>query len=678
MPSIIDRNLSALRRRQPVFVPPPDDGQVRLTDGVWRLHEDAKAGVAIHSRDPQREADRQAAQLLASGSSDVIVVVGLGLGYLADALERLNWTGKLLAIEPVAETIAPLLARRDWTTWLDADRLRLLVGPDYAGAADCWAWFGDGSVEPPLFVHPVLERIRPADVSAARAVLKRVRFDAASNAQARRKQGGRYLLNTLRNGPAIETHPDVSALIDSAAGLPAIVVAAGPSLDSSLAAVRAVQGRAVIIAVDTALRPLLAGGVHPHAVVAVDPSEANARHLTDLPPSDDTFLVSEGSIDPLAISGFTGRTFFFSVADHHPWPWLRELDAAAGRLRAWGSVLTSAFDLALVIGADPIVLVGADLSYPGDRPYCRGVSFEEDWRRRERWGTPMPQQWREAIDQWPAVVEQDVTGAPVRTAPHLVAFRDWLAEQMRQQSGRRIINAGGAGILKGPGIEQTSPAELSTVLDIEQRGDVSHPFRARYRERQNERVRRASVELLDRIAAGDPPGVVREWQEFAADVTSDAIAHALRAAESGAVPVAVQSPAERAERPEFVETETASLHQVAAGAGLVRFVIPPQRMEVAYSGARMFRFRTAGATIMCCAVRPWQDGMAEDGAPLTRVYDMDLVLPGTYASSGDAFHFRATDGSDPRINGRRYAVLVPPAVAYLESLPLQEILTHDL
>ena len=50
-----------------------------------------------------------------------------------------------------------------------------------------------------------------------------------------------------------------------------MIVGAGPSLDDSLAALARSRDRAVVLAADTALRPLLAAGIRPDIVAAVDP-----------------------------------------------------------------------------------------------------------------------------------------------------------------------------------------------------------------------------------------------------------------------------------------------------------------------------------------------------------------------------------------------------------------------
>ena len=79
-----------------------------------------------------------------------------------------------------------------------------------------------------------------------------------------------------------------------------------PSLDRNLGEIVEHRRRALVVAADTALRPLLAAGVQPDLVVGVDPSEANARHLTDLSSCPGTWLVAEGSLDPVALATLRG------------------------------------------------------------------------------------------------------------------------------------------------------------------------------------------------------------------------------------------------------------------------------------------------------------------------------------------------------------------------------------
>jgi len=398
--------------------------------------------------------------------TQVLFVIGFGDGHVLDALDRRGWTGKVIALEPDASSAAESLTRPEVRAWQVAGRLIVLAGPEYTGLDKALAAMPLATEKPVIAGNPAVARAhREACVHAARTV-SRAWFGARANDEAKRKNAARYLQNTLRNAEAIGHEGDAAALKDLFTAVPALVVGAGPSLDRNLADIVRYRDRVVIIAADTSLRPLLAAGVEPDLVVATDPTETNARHLNDLSACARTHLVAEGSVDPESLPHFEGRTFFFRIADHHPWPWLRQAGHDRAHLRAWGSVLTTAFDLALTMGCEPIVFAGADLAFTDGRPYARGTTYEEVWRRAEMWGQPIEDCWAAAIASWPDTLEVGVTGDIVRTAPHLRSFRDWIAAEAAKTDGRTIINGTGGGILIGPGIAQQSLAAALSNLPV--------------------------------------------------------------------------------------------------------------------------------------------------------------------------------------------------------------------
>jgi hypothetical protein len=242
-----------------------------------------------------------------------------------------------------------------------------------------------------------------------------------------------------------------------------VVCAAGPSLNRNLAELAPRRDRVVLIAADTALKPVLAAGLEPDFVVALDPSPLNARHLMALPPLPRTWLVAEAALDGSALRAFEGRTLFFRVGDNDPWPWLQACRVDCALLPAWGSVLTAAFELAVRLGCDPVAFAGADLAYTGGQTYCRGTVYELDWARGVVEGQPLPRVWRRAIARRAVQETGDVAGSTVLTAPHLLAFRAWLAERVLLEPSRRVVNLTGAGLLAGEGIEQGSMDWLDTL-----------------------------------------------------------------------------------------------------------------------------------------------------------------------------------------------------------------------
>lgn len=414
----------------------------------------------VKPADPAAVAAATAARLVANGPPPLVITIGLGLGHLLDALEQVSDTTRVLALEPSPATARAMLARRDWSKWLGTGRLMLLVGPDYRGSAEAWRMFGPGeSTSPPTLLAPSIDRAFADDVAKAKTTVKQILTGVRANQEARRQFAGRYLLNTLGNLPAIACEGDVTALKGAFAGVPAVIIGAGPSLDRNLDLLRRLSTRALLIAVDTALRPLLTAGIVPHVVVAVDPSELNARHLRDLPDASNVWFVAEGSLDSSVLAPFVGRTFTFRVSQHEPWPWLDQQGAGRGTLRAWGSVLTTAFDLACEMGCGPMIFAGADLGYSRGLQYCRNTTYEPHWRdcvtdesRAER--------FKAYLNERPHLSQPDLRGATVLTAPHYVQFRDWIVSRADEIRDRRVLNATGDGILHGGSIVQVSANEI--------------------------------------------------------------------------------------------------------------------------------------------------------------------------------------------------------------------------
>ena len=395
--------------------------------------------------------DRLLSRFATGGFPPLIIAVGLS-HQLLDALDRHNASCHVLAVEPVPGRTRDAIGRPQWRAWLETRRLTVLVGPDYKGCADAWRLIARDALQPPMIVDPELLEKFPSQTEGAKAVARQIVRGARANEEARQRFAGRYLLNTLTNLPVIASEADASALRDAFTDVPAIVVGAGPSLDANLSALRDLQNRALLIAVDTALRPLLTAGIRPHLVVSVDPSETNARHLNDLPDVRGLWLVAEGSLTPSVFAQFAGRTFIYKVSNHDPWPWLAAQGADRATLQTWGSVLTTAFDLARSAGCNPIVFAGSDLAYTDGLQYCRNTVYEPDW-------SPFPTnadraaEFAKYLATNPHLTQLDLDGREVTTAPHFIQFRDWIVAQAETAAPRRIINGTGAGILHGGVVE---------------------------------------------------------------------------------------------------------------------------------------------------------------------------------------------------------------------------------
>jgi SAM-dependent methyltransferase len=473
--------------------------------------------VRLHSR---RDPVGEAARLLSdeTTTAPVVVLIGAGAGFGVDALEQRGFTGRILILEPVAAHAAAMLRRRSLVSLIDSGRLRLLCGPGYVGWLGLSAWMPTRAVPVAVVVQPVLAREIPADVKHAADVLRRLLFNAQANEGARRTFAGPYLRNTLAHLPELVQSRDVRALFGHFAGTAACVLAAGPSLNRNLEALRADQDRFVVLAVDTALRTCLDAGIAPDFVVAVDPAESNRRHLAVTQVPARTSLVAEPSVARGSFDAFSGRVYTFRVDEHHPWPWLRRHGVDRGVLAAWGSVLTTTLDLAVRLGCSPIHLLGADFAYTGGQPYCRGTVYEEDWTRNVADGARLEDVWRQMMRQ-PTLTERGVDGHDAETSAPLQAFRDWVEDFCARRSGVTFVNATGAGLLKKVPSGALQPT-----------GNVA-PLRASLE--RDDRASDGTSDLLDTAVESLRRGDQEPWVTWAREANTlpkDAVAAMLAAA----------------------------------------------------------------------------------------------------------------------------------------------------
>lgn len=453
-----------------------------------------------------------------------LVIAGIGTGRVLDRADAIGLK-KVVVIETDPGIATLFLSRRDWRAWIRDGRLRLLTGPDFRGAADAARIF-DGLQDLPVAAHPRRAGLEPRAMDAAVAIGDRIAKNARANGEARRKFAGPYLLQTLGNLPAIAREAGVEALDRAFAGVPAVVVGAGPSLDGNLEALRDVQDRAVIITADTALGPLIGAGIRPHLAVAADSSALNARHLASVADVAGVALVAEGSVHPTALDRFAGRTFTFLVSGHDPWPWLRAAGIARGGLRTWGSVLTSAFDLARRLGCDPIVFAGADLAFTGGRPYCRGTIYDAMWQEWIDKGCTWEQLMADYFSRQPEVWLDDVRGERVRTAPHLVSFRNWIVEETTRTPAA-CVNATGGGILYGGSLQQSTIGNaLSAAAPAPAIREMLRDRHAAYRSSRDD-VNRLDVLLARARATPDGVPFTRWLEATVSTVTTGQIAEAL-------------------------------------------------------------------------------------------------------------------------------------------------------
>jgi hypothetical protein len=424
--------------------PDPADGldalptaSIRRGDGWVRVHS---------ARRPLDEARRFVQQELGDRTPDVVCVIGAGLGYLVDVLLERGET-KVLVLEPEPALVPWFLARRDWRDAIEARRLLIVPGPSYEQHMSAWRLLTPPPGAVPVLATRAVCYARPEAAAAARATLDKIAHTAFSNAKAGERFQRAMLLNTLRNLPVMAREAPVDALLAAFPYKPAVLAGAGPSLNRNIEELRPYRDRAVLIAVGTALKPLVAAGMSPDFVVAVDPGEYTHLQFAGVE-APETFLVAEPSVAPEVFSGFVGRTFVFRHGDHHPWPWLMAQGYDPGVVRTWGSVITTALHLGVKMGCDPLIFIGTDLAHDEGRSHAEGTALHTWVQSHVALGGDEAAAWSTVRRDADVVMDVGLCGREWPTTKTLVQFRDWLRHESTVLP-MRFVNATGAGILMG-------------------------------------------------------------------------------------------------------------------------------------------------------------------------------------------------------------------------------------
>jgi len=392
--ALLEANLAALAERQPGLADllrgasattgaaAPLLRPLRTSSGLVTA---TLGGLHLHSaHDPATEAARLSASV--PPAVDSVVLLGFGLGYQAEALLARGRGLKVLVCVAEPALLAEALSLRDLRDLLSREELGFVVGgargadgSDHADGAD------PGAVVPALdamgsslfsiLANRAEEKFRPEWYAGVRAAAERYASKETINGNTLKRFGRLWVRNLAHNMGELGRLPGVARLEGRFAGMPALVLGAGPSLDEVLPHLQELKERCLLIAVDTSLRSILREGVEPDFLVVVDPQYWNWRHLEGLS-SPSSILVSESASWP-AVFRFGSRAAFLCSS---LFPLGRAIEArtgAKGKLGAGGSVTTTAWDLGRLLRAAPLYMAGLDLGFPRGATHARASLFEQ-------------------------------------------------------------------------------------------------------------------------------------------------------------------------------------------------------------------------------------------------------------------------------------------------------------
>lgn len=397
--AILEHNLqalgpanAALAERLRATTPRLDIAAIMTDDGVLAVMD---GGRQLCSKRRPLEEARRLIDPIDIGTAAVFAVMGFAAGYHAASLaQRVGRTGVMLVFEPDIGLLRAVLETIDFASSFKDANIAIITDENDLAHIGSLLRGSEGLVGMGVtFVdHPasrnrlgsraqVFARSITDIVDAIKMTIITTLVQSRVTVRNLLQNLDVYACNGLVSQSGTRS-AGISELKDICAGLPALVISAGPSLKRNLQLLKdpSVRERCVLIAAQTVFKLLLAEGIRPHFVTALDYSEINKRFYEGLTAEmvQGITLVIEPKVNPAVPAAWPGqlrcvtdRTLDLLLGD--------DLKRPMGELKHGATVAHLAYYLARHLGCDPVGLAGQDLGFTDHQYYSAGASIHTVW-----------------------------------------------------------------------------------------------------------------------------------------------------------------------------------------------------------------------------------------------------------------------------------------------------------
>lgn len=467
--TIFEKNMEALLKMSPAAAEIIRGSEARQDFDIFPSSSGALTcsinGKLVHSRqNPEREAERLVTSSTDSGSS-FFIFLGFGLGYAVEACRRLFPDCKIIIIIPDTGLFAEVCRQRDITHLLKDPAVRFAFKPD------------------PPEIPLILSDIHGLDYTVLRnrgitgcyegyfrkidEAITSFRSKQEINRNTLIRFGRRWVNNLLHNMHLLLESGNIAELSGLFADIPCLLLAAGPSLDDISEDLPLWREKGLIVAVDTAAICCARAGIEPDFLVVVDPQFWNSCYLEGLG-FEKTILVSESSTHPRVFRLLPLQTYFcgslFPLGKY-----LEGYIGERGPLGAGGSVATTAWDFARMLGCASVYCAGLDLGFPRMRTHYKGSFFEELVHSAESRLDPGEGRifsYTYGAGPFPA---ENYSGGHTLTDKRLILYKWWFEGQARTGAHEGCLTYVLSGeSVKIEGFESADPGLVSEMKPVRQ------------------------------------------------------------------------------------------------------------------------------------------------------------------------------------------------------------------
>ena len=393
----------------------------------------------LHSKyDPIREVEALSKDYKDIKGSNIIFY-GTGLGYHIETIIKDNPNNDFYIVEPQAEILEAFLSIRNLSKTEYKNVKGISLGMERI-LNDMNEFLDIQRGSTVIVELPSHKKLLEEDYKKFSEIITNLARGKRSSIITEYAFQKRWIVNSMMNLKEVLNSPNI--LIEKKGAFkdkPAILVAAGPSLNEEIENIRHIKdnGLAYIFSVGSAINTLIHHGIHPHVATTYDPTEHNQvvfekikeQEITEVP------LIFGTSVGYETLIGYPGKKYHMITSQDTVAPYY--LGASDENMM---DIVSDAPSIAVVtmqllenLGFSPIVLAGQNLAYLGRVEHSEGIHYSKELTEEEEQGVSMV---------------EDVYGNMIGTNDGYNSMRNQMESYIAIMKKGRVINTtkGGAKI----------------------------------------------------------------------------------------------------------------------------------------------------------------------------------------------------------------------------------------
>lgn len=420
---------------------------------IW-IEKDCKK-VYIHSKyNPIREAEAIVEEYEKIDSNTTVIFYGTGLGYHIDLFLKEHPQVNYYIYEPIPQMLYTYLSYNRLSKLPSLNLKNIILADDEQAIKEFFTNLIDKTSGNFTCISLNSHRnIFPEEYNKFIEFFKETLKDKKSILGTNLAFQERWVINSMKNFKEVLNTPNI--LLEKKGVFkdkPAILVAAGPSLNEEIENIRYIKENrlAYIFSVGSAINTLIYHNIYPDAACTYDPTVNNQKVFAKVKEKNikDIPMIFGSSVGYETLIGYPGKKFHMITSqDTVSSYYLKSKDESPIYIvQDAPSIAVVTLQLLYELGFNPVILVGQNLAYRGKERHSEGVYYSREVTEEEMQN---------------GIWVKDVYGNEVLTNEGFNSMRQQMEMYIKAFPNMKVINT----TKDGAHIEGTSFMELEKVID---------------------------------------------------------------------------------------------------------------------------------------------------------------------------------------------------------------------